>query len=181
MESVRPVYEGFFRVDEARVAYKKSNGQWSGPTTRLSVERGDSVAVLIHDAEKDTLLFVRQFRYPTLRHGEPWLLEIVAGAVDGGETVEEAARREVEEEVGLRLEKLEKIADMYPSPGGLSEKITVFYAKGRYEGGGGGLEGEDVEPVELSAGEALELLDRGDLRDGKTLVALQWFARRRRL
>lgn len=179
IDSVRRVFDGFFKVDEATVAYEKPDGRWSEPAKRLSVERGDAAAVLIHDAERDLLTFVRQFRYPTLRHGEPWLLEIVAGMVDPGETAEEAARREAEEEVGVRVESLEKIADFYGSPGGMSEKISIFFAEARYEGGGGGLEGEDLEVVQLSSAEALERLDRGDLHDGKTLVALLWFARRR--
>ena len=174
VESVRRVYEGFFSVDEATVTYQKPDGTWSKPSKRLSAERGDAAAVLIHDIEKDTLLFVRQYRYPMERHGEPWLMEIVAGSIDKGETSEEAARREAEEEVGIKPERLEKIAEMYPSPGGLSEKVSIFYAEGRHTGGGGGLDGEDVELVELPREEALAMVRRGEIRDGKSLIALQW-------
>lgn len=175
----RRVFDGFFKVDEATVAYEKPDGSWSEPSKRLSVERGDAAAVLVHDTERDVLTFVRQFRYPTLRHGEPWLLEIVAGMVDPGETAQEAARREVEEEIGVRVESLERIAEFYGSPGGMSEKVSVFYAQARYEGGGGGLEGEDLEVVEMPVVEALEGLENGDFHDGKTLVALLWLAGRR--
>lgn len=182
VESVRRVFDGFFGVDQARVAYEKADGSWSEPSDRLSVERGDAAAVLIHDIERDRFLLVRQFRYPTVRHGEPWLLEIVAGKVDEGETPEQAAIRETEEEVGLKIESVERIAEFYGSPGGMSEKITVYFAEARKEhrsGGGGGLEGEDVEIVELDPHEAITMMDRGEIRDGKTQIALAWYARRK--
>ena len=177
VDSVRPVFDGFFRVDEATVAYERPDGSWSKPARRLSVERGDAVAVLLHDAERDTLIFVRQYRYPTARHGEPWLLEIAAGAIDEGETAEEAARREAEEELGMRLHGLRQVAEMYGSPGGVSEKVTIFVATGEKVGAGGGLEDEDVEIVEMPAAEALAMLARGEIRDGKTQIALLVFAR----
>lgn len=174
VDGVRRVFDGFFGVDEATVAYEKPDGTWSKPAKRLSVERGDSAAVLILDTERDTVSMVRQFRYSTLRHGEPWLLEIVAGKIDEGETAEEAARREAQEEVGMRLDTLEGVAEIYGSPGGLSEKISIFCAKGARDGEGGGLEGEDVEMVELPLEEALAMASRGEIRDAKTLIALQW-------
>lgn len=176
VDRVERVYNGFFGVDEATVAYEKADGTWSEPTKRLSVERGDSAAVLVFDTERDTVILVRQFRYPTLRHGEPWLLEIVAGKIDEGETAEAAARREAEEEIGMRLDALEEVAEIYGSPGGLSEKLSIFCARGTRVGRGGGLEdeGEDVETVELPVQEALAMAHRGEIRDAKTLVALQW-------
>ena len=177
VDGIQRVFDGFFKVDEATVAYEKPDGAWSEPSKRLSVERGDAAAVLVHDVERDVLTFVRQFRYPTLRHGEPWLLEIVAGMVDAGETAEEAARREGEEEIGVKIDALQKVAEFYGSPGGLSEKVSVFYAQARYGGGGGGLEGEDLEIVEMPVAEALERME--SFRDGKTLVALLWLAGRR--
>jgi nudix-type nucleoside diphosphatase (YffH/AdpP family) len=178
IDDVRRVFDGHFKVDEATVAYEKADGGWSEPARRLSVERGDAAAVLVHDPARDVLVFVRQFRYPTRRHGEPWLLEIVAGGIDAGEDAETAARREAEEEIGVRLERLEKVAEMYGSPGGMSERVSIFFAEGTYAGGGGGLEGEDVEAVELPAAEAVAALDRGEIHDAKTQIALHWFARR---
>ena len=172
------VFDGFFKVDRATVAYERPDGMWSEPVDRLSVERGDAAAVLVHDEAKDVLLFVRQFRYPTLRHGEPFLLEIVAGAIDEGEDAEEAARREAEEEVGMALTDLQEIALMYGSPGGLSELMTIFYAKGTRTGEGGGLEGEDLETVEIGREEAIARMRQGEFRDAKTLIALQWLAGR---
>ena len=173
---MKRVFDGHFKVDEATVAYERADGTWSEPVKRLSVERGDAAAVLIHDEAKDVLVLVRQFRYPTLRHEEPFLLEIVAGSIDDGEDAEKAARREAEEEVGMSLSAVEKVAEMYGSPGGLSEKITIFYARGTRTGTGGGTPGEDVETVEIAREEAFARVRRGEIRDGKTLIALQWLA-----
>ncbi len=178
IQGVERVFDGFFDVDEATVAYEKKDGTWSDPSKRLSVERGDAAAILVHDPEEDALIFVRQFRYPTLRHGEPWLLEIVAGAIDEGEDAETAARRELQEEIGVKVERLERVAEMYGSPGGMSERITIFFAEGSYGGGGGGLEGEDLEIVAIPAVEAIAMLDRGEIHDGKSQIALHWYARR---
>ena len=176
LDRVERVFDGHFSVDEATVAYERADGSWSEPVKRLSVERGDAAAALVRDVERDVLVFVRQFRLPTLRHGEPFLLEIVAGAIDEGETPDAAARREVEEEVGMTLSKLVRVAEMYGSPGGMSERITIFYAEGRRNGEGGGLPGEDVERVEMSVTEALAMLRRGEIHDGKTQIALYWLA-----
>ena len=178
VESVRRVFDGHFKVDEATATFQKPDGTWSGPTKRLSVERGDAAAVLIHDPERNTLVLVRQFRYPTLRHGEPFLLEIVAGNVDEGETPEAAAIREAKEEVGIDVRNVREVARMYGSPGGLSETITIYLAEGRYAGGGGGLEGEDVEVVETPVAEAMAMLARGEIRDAKTQLALLHFGKR---
>lgn len=172
IDEVKRVFDGHFKVDEATVAYEKADGTWSELVKRLSVERGDAVGVLVHDEDRDELVFVRQFRYPTLRHGEPFPLEIMAGAIDPGESPEEAARREADEELGMKLGELTKVAEMYGSPGGLSERITIFYARGRREGAGGGLEGEDVEIVAMSEDEAVRRLGQGEFRDGKTQIAL---------
>jgi len=173
--SVERVYDGFLKVDQATVRYERPDGTQSEPTKRASLERGDSVGVLLQERSTGRLLFVRQFRYPTLRHGEPWLLEIVAGAIDPGETPEQAATREIEEEVGFRVERLEPLAEMYGSPGGLSEKIYIYFAEFEEEkraSEGGGLEGEDVERVDLSLEEALKMLDAGEIRDAKSQIAL---------
>ena len=177
IEKVERAFDGHFKVDEATVAYQKPDGGWSEPAKRLSVERGDAACVLIHDPERDALVFVRQFRLPTVRHGEPFLLEIVAGNVDEGESPVQAAVREAKEETGVALREVRQVAEMYSSPGGLSEMLTVFLAEGSYEGGGGGLDGEDVEIVMLPTAEARGMLDRGEIRDGKSQLALLHFFR----
>ncbi len=149
----------------------------SESASRLSVERGDAVGLIVFDKDKDRLLFVRQFRYPTVRHDDPWPIECVAGGISAGESPEEAARRELFEELGYQPGELHLLESCYSSPGGLSEKVTIYFTEVSREdelGKGGGLdhEGEDVERVELSRDQVKEMLSHGGFRDAKTLVGL---------
>ncbi len=177
VQEVERVLDARFAVDRATVRYERPDGSLSDPTDRLCVERGDAAAVLVHDRGAGELLLVRQFRYATLRHGEPFLVEVVAGSIDPGESPEEAARREALEETGYRVRDLRLAAQFYSSPGGLSEKLYIYYGEVGAEdqaSAGGGEEGEDVEIVRLSVEDALRKVDEGEIKDGKTLVALLW-------
>jgi ADP-ribose pyrophosphatase len=170
-------FTGFFSVDEALVQFEKGDGTMSHPMKRLSVERGDAVGLIVFDRDKDRLVFARQFRYPTIAHGFPWLLECAAGMIDKGETAEEAARRELKEELGYQAKTLIHLGDFFASPGGMSEQLSMFFAElGQDDlvSQGGGLtdENEDIERVELSRQEVADLLTNNGFRDGKTLVGL---------
>jgi nudix-type nucleoside diphosphatase (YffH/AdpP family) len=177
--SVERVFDDFFAVDRAQVKFGLANRGMSGPHQRLSVERGDSAAILLHDAEKDEFLFAQQFRYPCVAHGDGWLIEAVAGKIDVGELAEDAARREAMEELGYRVGELKKIGAFYGSPGGLSELTHIFYAavstSDRLSHGGGVDAGEDVELVRIPSAEAIRMALAGEVRDGKALVGLLWF------
>lgn len=173
----RRVYEGFLSVDEVTVRTEAPDGSMSEPMRRVYAERGDSVAVVVTRADTGNLLFVRQFRVPMIRHGETWLLEIVAGAIDADESPEQAAVRELEEELGYRATSLRMLHEMYGSPGGFSEKVTIYHAEVAPEnrvspGGGVEGEGEEVEEVELTVPEVSELVRQGEIRDAKTLIGL---------
>jgi len=170
------VFQGFASMDDVTVEYTGLHGAKRGPITRLSVERGDAVGVLVFNRDSEQFLFVRQLRVPLIRHDEPWIVEVAAGGIERGETPEEAAIREVEEEIGYRAKKLEHLGEMYGSPGGLSEKLTLFYAEveaGDRTGDGGGVDDhEDVEIVPMAAKQAYEAVDRFQLKDAKTLITL---------
>jgi ADP-ribose pyrophosphatase len=178
------VFDGFFAVDRAEVKFGLAGGGMSEAQERLSVERGDAVAVLLHLVEEDAFLFARQFRYPCVAHGNAWLLEAFAGKIEPGEAPETAGRREVLEEAGYRVGELTKSGAFYGSPGGLSELTHIFYAKvaraDRVADGGGVDHGEDVEIVSISVVEAVRMALAGEIRDGKALVALLWFAAKER-
>ena len=177
--SVDRVYSGFFAVDNAHVRYELPSGEMSSVQPRLCVERGDSASVLLLDTDTQQLILVRQFRYPCVAHGNPWPLEIAAGKVDPGETPEEAAIREVHEELGYQVKSLTKIGQFYSSPGGMSELNHIFFAAVTTAdkiGEEGGLEEEGVYLERLSIAQALDLLNKQLIVDGKALVALQWFA-----
>ncbi|MEZ0327330.1 MAG: NUDIX domain-containing protein [Fimbriimonas sp.] len=174
--SRRRVYDGWAKLDELEIRTDAQPSQ-----KRLIVEAGDAAAVVLHNAETDKLLFVRQLRVPLERHGDTNPLEIVAGKVDDRESAADAALREVEEEVGHRLESLEPVREMYPSAGILSEKVSIFYGRISEQtniSGGGGDSTEELEFVELSPSEAFRRLDAGEIRDAKTIIGLMWLRRR---
>ena len=130
---------------------------------------GKAVAALVFDTTRQVYVLTRQFRIGP----EAALLEIAAGMIDGDETPETAVRREIHEELGYEIDKLEEIVCIWPSPGTSSEEITVYYAEvSQRTGTGGGLaeEHEHIEMVEMS----WEALMAEPLRDAKTMIAVQW-------
>ncbi|HSK65960.1 MAG TPA: NUDIX hydrolase, partial [Anaerolineales bacterium] len=151
---------------------------------RLKLARGNSVGVLILNRSTEKLLLVSQFRYPTYPNNQGWTIEAMAGMVDDGETPEESARRELLEETGLNIEKFEHIATFYPSPGGSSEQIFLYYSEvsgeqARYkETGGLQASGEDIKVVELTLDEALAMVGTGEIVDAKTILGMYWLRNR---
>jgi nudix-type nucleoside diphosphatase (YffH/AdpP family) len=178
------VFNNFFRIIKARLRFEKYDGTMSDEVTRLVFERGDSVAALVHDQEADTLTFTEQFRYPTVGSGSGWILEIPAGSVEEGEQPADTMTRELEEEIGLRVEGITPIHAFYVSPGGTSERIHLYYAlvtPEHYVSEGGGLasEHENIRVVTMTVKEAFAQMWAGQIHDAKTLIALQWLHLRR--
>ena len=183
VRSRRRLLDDFFKVDAADVSFERADGSMTEPVRRLVFERGDSVAAVILHRESQRLLFTEQFRFPAFGKGSGWLVEIMAGMIDGQEAPEAAMRRELDEELGYRAELVEPIATFFVSPGGSSERIWLYYVEvseaGRV-GPGGGLPGEheEIRTVRMSLDEARAALAAGNLADAKTIIGLQWlFAR----
>jgi ADP-ribose pyrophosphatase len=182
-----------FRVIRASLQHRRFDGQMSDPITRLNFERGDSVGVLLHDPQDDSVVLVRQFRYPVYasltpeeRQGngakQAWLLEIVAGVQDAGLSVSEVAHKELLEEAGYQITgDFQLMTTVYPSPGGSSERISLLLAQvdaRQRVGKGGGLvaEGEDIQIEVFPFQQAMDMVAQGEIRDAKTIVALQHLA-----
>ena len=186
IERKKYILDDFFKVAEAYVRFEQFNGDMSPLLRYLALERGDSVAVLVFNRSTEKLILISQFRYPTYQNGQGWTIETIAGMVDAGETPEESARRELQEEIGLNIETLEHIATFYPSPGGSSEQIYLYYSEvsgeqARYNETGGLLAvGEDIKVIELSLAEALAKITTGDVRDAKTILGIYWLENRQR-
>jgi ADP-ribose pyrophosphatase len=103
------------------------------------------------------------------------LYELVAGVVEPGETAEEVVRREVMEEAGYQVENIELLTRVFPTPGGTSERIYIFYAEvtdRQNEGGGVATEHEDIRVTELPVAKVYEMLETGKLEDAKTVIGL---------
>ena len=172
--------ENWGRLTRATIDYRRRDGTVQR-LAREIYDHGNGAAMLLHDPARDTVLLVRQFRYPVLHNGDqPDLLEVCAGLLDGHAPAE-AAAREALEETGHEPHSIRHVGEIYTSPGSLTEKVSLFI--GHYDGStrrtdGGGLahEGEEIELVELPLSEALAMLADGRIVDAKTIILLQHLA-----
>jgi len=156
-------------------------GQTSYDFPWAVLDRGDSVAILLHDIVKDQVVIVQQFRPAILRT----IFEIVAGTLKPGEDHEACVKREVFEEVGLEVGEVRLISRFFVSPGATSERIFLYYAPVSslgVDGLVGGLkdEGENIQKNVMSVDEALEMVLVGEIDDAKTILALLWLKDQRK-
>ena len=164
----RRVYEGRvvnLRVDRVKLPDDRS-------AVREVVEHAPVVAIVALDGQGDVLL-VRQYRLPVRQS----LLEIPAGGVDSGESPEEAAQRELQEETGQRAGRLERLCSFFASPGYCDEYMHLYLATALEPSALAADADERIEVVRLPLDEALRLIERGEIRDVKTIVGL-WAAAR---
>ena len=184
IEDKRYILDDFFKVEEAFLQFELFNGKMSATVRRFSLERGNSVAVLALNLYTEKLSLIRQFRYPTYKNGHGWIIETIAGMINSDETPEEAARREVQEETGLSIAALEHISTFYPSPGGSSELIHLYYSEvsgvSTMNNKSGGIvnEGEDIYSLEISLDDALGKIRSGEILDAKTIIGIYWLENR---
>ena len=174
-------FKDYFQIDLYRLRHRKFDGGWTGEMTREIFECGHAAAVLLYDPDRDTVVLIEQFRPGAYAAGmEPWLIEIVAGIIEPGESAEDVARREAVEEAGCSVSDLHPIGCYLATPGGSSETMTLFC--GRTDsckaGGVHGLdhEHEDIRVLPLSRAEALDRLARGEVANLTAVAALQWLA-----
>lgn len=183
IEQRRPLLDDYFKVEEAVVRFEKRDGTMSEPVRRLDLVREDAVCAVLVNKARGTVILVRQFRYGALSRGQAYMTEIVAGLIDHGEPAEEAITREILEEAGYGVGKLERIACYYPSPGITSERGILFYAETSgpdpvAAGGGLAEESEDIEVMDVPLPDAFAMLDSGEIVDAKTLIGLMWLRAR---
>ncbi len=179
-----PVYQGFFNMFRLRLRHTLFRGGWSGELTRELFHRGTCVAVIPYDPSSDAVVLIEQFRVGALKYkSDPWLLEIVAGAVEEGESPQEVAHREALEEAGCKIKHLIRVGEFFTTPGGSSERITLFCGIVDASGLGGfhGLdeEDEDIRVDVMSFDEAWALFENGAIDSAIPIVALQWLAMNR--
>jgi nudix-type nucleoside diphosphatase (YffH/AdpP family) len=184
IEEKKFILDDFFKVEEAYLRFEQFNGEMSPLLRRLSLERGDSAAILVFNLDTKKIILINQFRYPTYGNGHGWTTEVIAGMVDKGELPKESAQRELLEESGLTISAFEHISTFYPSPGGSSEQIFFYYAEvsGKYakynKTGGVAKEGEDILSFEISLKDALGKIKTGKIRDAKTIIGIYWLENR---
>lgn len=174
-------FSGYFRIDRLRLRFPLYEGGMSGEVVREILERGQVAAVLLTDPDRDTVVLIEQFRPgPYAAGDEPWLIEVVAGVIEGTESAEEMTRREAREEANCEIKDLFPVMRFFTSPGASTESVTLFCGRvdSTKAGGVHGLdeEGEDIRVMVLSVDEAVSLLDEGRIVNAKTIIALQWLS-----
>ena len=173
------VYRGFFGLSILQLRHALYRGGWSEPVRRELFHRGTCVGVLPFDRVRREVLLIEQFRIGALDHrARPWLTEIVAGAVEPGETPEDVARREGWEEAGVRFQCLHRLGEFFTSPGGSSERVTLFVGEvdGPLQAGEYGRleEQEDIRAQVVPLDEALDWLAAGDIDSLMPALTLMW-------
>lgn len=176
------IFKQRFAIDQYIVSYKKFSGGETGRLLREIFERdANAVAILPYDPVTDEVVLIEQFRPGALNDPvSPWLLEIVAGMIDKGETPIQAALRELEEESGIKMteDHLHYVNAVYPSPGGTSEVVTLYIGCVNSDniGSHGGLdcEDEDIRVFKLKAEDAFLLCDSGRICNCAALVSLMY-------
>ena len=182
----RICYDGFFRLEKLTLKHTLYGGGWSDELSRELFIRGECVGVLLYDPYADKVVLIEQIRVGALAEGErAWLVEIVAGAIESGETAEAVAYREAQEEAGCQIQELLPISQFYTTPGACGEKLSLFCGKIDSTGIGGlhGLaeEGEDIMVTTVSFEEAYAMLSNGSIISAIPIIAIQWLALNREM
>ena len=179
IETKETVFQGFFRVVKLYLRHRRFDGGWSESIQRELFQRGDAVGVLLYDPVNHLVGLVEQFRVGALNEAKgPWQFEIVAGIIESGETPEQVAVRELQEEAGIEVEKLLPICDYLVSAGGTDEKMYVFCGLCDLRGKGGkfGLatESEDILFKVWPFDEVIKAFQSGLLNSAAATVGLLW-------
>lgn len=145
-------------------------------------DRGNGATILLYNRDKKTVVLTRQFRIATWVNGnqDGRLIEACAGLLDDDEP-DVCARKEAIEETGYRVSDVEKVYELYMSPGGVTELISFYFAEydeSQRANAGGGVDDEDIEVLEIPFAQAMEMINTGEIRDGKTVILLQLLAMR---
>jgi ADP-ribose pyrophosphatase len=179
-----PLYAGFLRLFRYQFEVEKHDGG-TDLIKREVMERGDAVAVLGYDAKRDEVVLGNEFRPGVEVAGEyPFRDNLIAGAIDPGDSALDAAVREMREETGLELrDPVIMHPGAFVSSGGTSERIVLVFGMVDSSKAGGvhgvAEEHEDILTVVLPAQVFIERVRRGEINDLKTLVAGYWFAQYR--
>ncbi|MCY7296281.1 NUDIX domain-containing protein [Alteromonas sp. a30] len=181
IESITPLYKGFFTFNQYRLKHKLHEGGWSEEITREIFERGDAIAVLPYDPNTKEFILIEQFRVAAMRTSDqPWLLEVIAGMIEDNEAPDDVCRREAREEAGIEITELQYIMRYLPSPGACTEQLTLYFAlvDSTNVGGVHGLasEHEDILVHKIHEDEVMQWLHEGRFINSATIIALQWFA-----
>ena len=182
----RQVYANYFAVEESDLTFRRFDGTMSPEVNRAVFISGDATVVLPYDPVRDRVLLVEQFRMGPHGRGDPqsWLIETVAGRVDGGESPEEAALREAREEAGLDIRELIPALNCYPSPAAMAEYLYTYIGIADLPdnaAGIGGVEGEaeDIRAHIVPFSTLMDLVESGEANTAPLALLAYWLDRNR--
>ncbi|CAM6437365.1 ADP-ribose diphosphatase [Citrobacter sedlakii] len=173
------LYRGFFSMDLYRFRHRLFNGEMSQEVRREIFERGHAAVLLPFDPERDEVVLVEQVRIAAYDTSDtPWLLELVAGMIEDGETVDDVARREAMEEAGIVVKRTKPVLSYLASPGGTSERSSIMVGEVDATTANGihGLadENEDIRVHVVSREQAYQWVEEGKIDNAASVIALQW-------
>jgi len=181
----KSLYIGFFKLTGIELQHDLFAGGQSRVLTRELIDRGQAIAVLPYDPVRDEVVLIEQFRIGAGEDADddseagPWVIEIIAGYQEPGESAESVAHREAVEEAGCVVTELLPMYKYYSSPGGSNEQIQIFLGRtdSTHINGIHGLdeEGEDIKVHVISSKLAFDWLDNGRIDSAAPIIAMQWF------
>ena len=171
--------DNWYTLKKITFDYLKRNGVWQ-TQMRESYDRGNGAAILLYNPKNKTVILTKQFRIPTYINGNPdgMMIECCAGLLDQNNP-EDCIKKEVLEETGYQVHHVKKLFEAYVSPGAVTEILHLFiaeYDRSMKVEAGGGLEHEqeDIEVLELDFETAYAMIEKGDIKDAKTIMLLQY-------
>ena len=144
----------------------------SGKKVVKEIVEYPGAAAILPLVSENTILLLKQYRVAL----DSWIIEIPAGTLKPNETPLECAMRELEEETGFKAKEWVKMLEIYTSPGYSNEILHIFLAKGLKRGVKKPEESEILENIYLTLDEALNMVERGEIKDAKTIIALLYYA-----
>ena len=171
--------DNWYTLKKVTYDYLKTDGIRQ-TQSREVYDRGNGATILLYNKTSRKIILTRQFRLPTYLNGNDsgFLIETCAGLLEK-ENPEACIIRETEEETGYKISHAVKVFEAYMSPGSVTEILYFFIAEYSgdmkiHKGGGIALEQEDIEVLEIDFDDALQMIDKNEIRDGKTIMLLQY-------
>lgn len=171
--------DNWYTLRKITYKYQQNNGVWQ-EQSREAYDRGNGATILLYNKDLKTVILTRQFRLPTFINGNEtgMLIETCAGLLDKDNPID-CIKRETEEETGYKISDVKRVFEAYMSPGSVTEMLYFFvaeYTKQMKVNDGGGLadEQEDIEVLEFPVNKAFDMIDTGEIKDGKTIMLLQY-------
>ncbi|WP_029283403.1 GDP-mannose pyrophosphatase NudK [Pedobacter sp. R20-19] len=171
--------DNWYTLNKVTFQYHKKDGSIE-TQSRETYDRGNGATILLYNKQAKTVILTRQFRLPTYVNGNEsgMLIETCAGLLDQ-DNAETAIKRETEEETGYKITDVKKVFEAYMSPGSVTEILYFFVAEYSKDmkvsdGGGHHEEQENIEVLEMSFNDAVNKIKTGEIKDGKTIMLLQY-------